>query len=66
LTKLQEGEGQLVRMQELLQQNLSALSSSGSFEQAVLSLTAAIHLMTTRIPGATPSATGPRLSGRAA
>jgi hypothetical protein len=62
LMKLQEGEIQLVRMQELMQQNLSTLAGAGAFEQAVLSLTAAIHLLTTRIPGATPSAPAQRIS----
>lgn len=46
LTQLQAGERQLVRLQESLQQNLNALAASGTFEQAVHSLTAAIHLLT--------------------
>jgi biopolymer transport protein ExbB/TolQ len=49
LTRLQEGEAQLVRLQETLNQNLSALAGSGTFEEAVQSLTAAIHLLTTRV-----------------
>lgn len=48
LARLQEGEAQLVRLQELLQQNLGALAGAGAFEQAVQSLTAAIHLLTAR------------------
>jgi hypothetical protein len=48
LARLQEGESQLVRLQELLQQNLATLAGSGAFEQAVQSLTAAIHLLTAR------------------
>jgi hypothetical protein len=48
LASLQEGEGQLVRLQHSLAQNLSALEGSGSFEEAVHSLTAAIHLLTAR------------------
>jgi len=52
LMKLQEGEAQLLRLQETLNQNLAALASSGTFEEAVQSLTAAIHLLTTRVvPG---------------
>ncbi len=55
LSRVQEGEAQLIRLQETLQQNLSALAGAGSFEQAVQSLTAAIHLLTARqgatIPG---------------
>jgi biopolymer transport protein ExbB/TolQ len=48
LTKLQEGEAQLARLQESLNQNLAAVASSGTFEEAVQSLTAAIHLLTSR------------------
>lgn len=52
LARMQEGETQLVRLQETLQQNLSTLATSGTFEQAVQSLTAAIHLLTSRVqPG---------------
>jgi biopolymer transport protein ExbB/TolQ len=49
--KLQMGEAHLVRLQEKLQQNLAALAGSGAFEQAVQSLTAAIHLLTARSGG---------------
>ncbi len=48
LAQMQKQEGQLARLQLLLQQNLASLSSTGSFEQAVHSLTAAIHLLTAR------------------
>ncbi len=48
LAKVQEGEKQLLRLQEVLNQNLSALAGAGAFEQAVNSLTAAIHLLTAR------------------
>ncbi len=48
LAKVQEGEKQLLRLQELLNQNLSTLAGTGAFEQAVNSLTAAIHLLTAR------------------
>jgi hypothetical protein len=51
LAKVQEGEKQLIHLQEVLNQNLSALSGAGAFEQAVNSLTAAIHLMTARAGG---------------
>jgi biopolymer transport protein ExbB/TolQ len=51
LAKLQLGEAHLVRLQEKLQQNLAALAGSGAFEQAVQSLTAAIHLLTARTGG---------------
>jgi biopolymer transport protein ExbB/TolQ len=48
LSRLQDGERQLLRLQDALNQNLSALAAAGSFEQAVHSLTAAIHLLTAR------------------
>ena len=49
LVHLQEGETQLVRLQERLQQNLETLADAGTFQQAVHSLTAAIHLMTSQV-----------------
>ena len=55
LARLQEGEKHLVRLQQTMQQNLEALAGAGSFDQAVQSLTAAIHLLTAhsgRRPGA--------------
>jgi len=48
LARVQEGEKQLLRLQEVLNQNLSTLAGAGAFEQAVNSLTAAIHLLTAR------------------
>jgi hypothetical protein len=48
LGRLQEGEKQLLKLQEGLNQNLAALAGAGAFEQAVHSLTAAIHLLTAR------------------
>ncbi len=48
LGRLQEGEGQLVRLQTLLQHNLATLAAAGSFEEALHSLTAAVHLLTAR------------------
>jgi biopolymer transport protein ExbB/TolQ len=48
LARVQEGEQQLLRLQEVLNQNLSTLAGAGAFEQAVNSLTAAIHLLTAR------------------
>ena len=49
-------EAKIVRLQETLSQNLALLANSATFEQAVESLTGAIHLLTTRVnPGqATP------------
>ncbi len=63
LSRLQEGEGQLLRLQETLNQNLTALAGSGTFEEAVQSLTAAIHLLTTRV---VPGPTLPRLAQKPA
>jgi biopolymer transport protein ExbB/TolQ len=48
LTKVQAGEAELQRVQELLAQNLSILASANTFEQAVQSLTAAVHMLTAR------------------
>jgi hypothetical protein len=48
LAGLQEGEKHLLHLQQTLNQNLATLSGSGAFEQAVHSLTAAIHLLTAR------------------
>ncbi len=56
LLRLQEGEARLIGLQETLNQNLAALASTGTFEEAVQSLTAAIHLLTTRVvPGPRPA-----------
>src|SRR5207244_11709989 len=48
LAGLQEGEKHLLRLQETLNHNMASLNASGAFEQAVHSLTAAIHLLTAR------------------
>ena len=62
--QLQEGEAHLLRLQESLNQNLSSLAGAGAFDEAVQSLTAAIHLLTTRM--ATPAPTLPKLAPRPA
>jgi hypothetical protein len=59
LMQVQDGETQLIRLQESLQQNLAALAGAGTFEQAVHSLTAAIHLLTAR---AASNSSGNRLN----
>jgi biopolymer transport protein ExbB/TolQ len=67
LARLQDGDKHLRRLQETLNQNLAALAGAGTFEQALHSLTAAIHLLTARAapaPG-TAGRLGPR-SGAAA
>lgn len=56
VTKNRADEAQLIRLQESLSQNLTLLANSATFEQAVESLTAAIHLLTTRVnPSPTPA-----------
>jgi hypothetical protein len=45
---LQENEKQLLQLERVLTENLSTLTGVGAFEQAVHSLTAAIHLFTAR------------------
>ncbi len=62
LTHLQDDDKQLRRLQEALNQNLAALAGAGTFEQALHSLTAAVHLLTARAAAA-PSSTG-RLGAR--
>ncbi|MBI1833042.1 MAG: MotA/TolQ/ExbB proton channel family protein [Planctomycetes bacterium] len=59
ISKSQANEAQLMRLQETLSQNLALLANSATFEQAVESLTAAIHLLTTRVNPA--PASQPRL-----
>jgi biopolymer transport protein ExbB/TolQ len=56
LAHLQEDSKQLVCLQDALHQNLAALQGAGAFEQAVQSLTAAIHLLTAK---ASPGGSGP-------
>jgi hypothetical protein len=48
LMQVQEAEKELLGLQQTLNQNLQMLAGAGTFEQAVHSLTAAIHLLTTR------------------
>jgi biopolymer transport protein ExbB/TolQ len=58
ISKVQSSEAQMIQLQETLSQNLALLANSTTFEQAVESLTAAIHLLTTRVTpahGATAS-----------
>lgn len=49
LARLQADEGQILRLQESMQQNLAGLANGGAFEEAVQSLSAAIHLLTGRM-----------------
>jgi biopolymer transport protein ExbB/TolQ len=61
LRELQEGDKHLRRLQETLSQNLATLAGAGAFEQAVHSLTAAVHLLTAR---AAPPGAGARIGPR--
>ncbi len=63
LTRLQNSDMHLRRLQETLNQNLAALAGTGQFEQAIHSLTAAIHLLTarsTQLAGGAGNRLGPR------
>jgi hypothetical protein len=48
IAQLQAGEAQLAELQASLDRNLAALAGTGTFDQALQSLTAAIHLLTAR------------------
>ncbi len=48
LVQIQAGEQQVIQLQTIMQQNLSALAGAGSFEEAVHNLAAAVHLLTSR------------------
>jgi biopolymer transport protein ExbB/TolQ len=64
LGKLQADEANLVHLQAVLHQNLAALAGASNFEEAVHSLTAAVHLLTSRASSVPNS---PRIShGKAA
>lgn len=56
IRRLHEGEKQLLSLQQALQQNLQALAGAGAFDQAVHSLTAAIHLLTSTTRSHRPGA----------
>jgi biopolymer transport protein ExbB/TolQ len=58
--KTHADEAKIVRLQETLSQNLALLANSATFEQAVESLTGAIHLLTMRVNPGPP--TTPRLA----
>lgn len=63
LARVQEGAAQLIKLQEVLGQNLSTLAGSGTFEEAVHALSAAVHLLTARavaLPSGSPSRLGHR------
>jgi biopolymer transport protein ExbB/TolQ len=60
LARLQAGEAQLLRLQETMNQNLATLAGADTFEQALQSLTAAIHLLTMRTGASPPLRVVPR------
>jgi MotA/TolQ/ExbB proton channel family len=64
--RLQEWEKELIGVQQSLSQNLQALTASGAFQEAVHSLTAAIHLLTSRATGAPSAPSDDRLKLRKA
>jgi hypothetical protein len=67
LHQLLQGEKYLLQLQAALQQNLEAVSSTGAFEQALHSLTAAVHLLTARASTPAPALLAPRVQpGKAA
>jgi biopolymer transport protein ExbB/TolQ len=51
LGQLQANEKHLLRLEQELNENLTALAGAQAFEQALHSLTAAVHLLTSRVPG---------------
>jgi biopolymer transport protein ExbB/TolQ len=50
LAGLQAGEQKLMRMQESLDRNLNLLANAETLQQTLHSLTAAVHLLTVRVP----------------
>ena len=49
LRQVVEATGQIKRLEMALNDNLRSLSGSQNFEETVISLSAAIHLLTTRL-----------------
>jgi biopolymer transport protein ExbB/TolQ len=66
VARLQEWEKELIGVQQSLSQNLQALTASGAFQDAVHSLTAAIHLLTSRANGSLSAQSDERLKLRKA
>jgi biopolymer transport protein ExbB/TolQ len=64
LARIQDGEKDLIHLQAVLHQNLAALASASNFDQAVHSLTAAVHLLTART--AAPAGAAAARPGKAA
>lgn len=51
LVELQQGEKHLIQIQNLMQENLNQIHSTGDFQEAVHCLTAAVHLLTSKLQG---------------
>lgn len=51
LLELQQGEKHLIHVQKLMQENLQQIHSAGDFQEAVHCLTAAVHLLTSKLQG---------------
>jgi biopolymer transport protein ExbB/TolQ len=71
LTRAVEAAGTVARLEETLNRNLAALAGSKDFENLVMSLTAAIHLLSARLGGVPANAPTiqlqqPRRTGQAA
>jgi biopolymer transport protein ExbB/TolQ len=60
---LKEQETYLLQLQQTMEQNLTALAGAGAFEEAVHSLTAAIHLLMARSSPPRPYSAGGTSSG---
>ena len=54
LLKVVEATEQVTRLEEKLNSNLSALAGANNFEETVISLSAAVQLLSSRLGGATP------------
>lgn len=57
LLQVLEATGEVTRLEEVLNRNLHALSGAQNFEETLLSLSAAIHLLSARLGGASPRST---------
>lgn len=71
IARATEASGQIARLEETLNRNLSALAGSKNFEQTVMSLAAAIHLLNSRLTDVPSDASSiqlesPRRTGQAA
>jgi biopolymer transport protein ExbB/TolQ len=49
LAQIQQSGGELTKLQQSLAKNLEALAGAGMFDEAVHSLTAAVHMLTARV-----------------